>query len=469
MWALQSARAVIEAMPQSARVGALGGPLAASQLPEADRSGLLLAAVLSKSGSDGSALYEVIKAAAFVAGYEAARQLDEPEFRAFPMSQALEALLIRGEHERATEAGAGSRDGATVGHSMRTRLKYMRAMGWPLEDLDCPVVDGAAPHAKAGGGRRSTAATLPLVLILHAERLAAASLDQIVAWYAEAGQRRSHEGAFVLRFLARSLVCAEATSARMQDAIRMRLFPDEVDPRRYLRGSSHLAKDGEPIALHAPAEGLLGPFQWLGEHLDDIASKAGGNAFPAWEGPHGSKKDPSKAARLVPEVAGKDAARGAVFAVWGAPPLSLSEEARKLVGVTCHSVHGSWSDAARAIGEFPRVPFALDPDLVRGFSRHEGRVLGHWRRDKNAEAPGPPRLGAGPARPPGAQDEHGAMEDAYSRGEGRLGERAEQLRARARLTSFLRLALAHMEQSTPWPSLPADASGWSSLLPSLVE
>ena len=107
MWDLQSAQAVIEAMPQSARVGALGGPLAASQLPEADRSGLLLAAVLSKSGSDGSALYEVIKAAAFVAGYEAARRLDEPEFRAFPMSQALAALLVRGEHERATEAGEG--------------------------------------------------------------------------------------------------------------------------------------------------------------------------------------------------------------------------------------------------------------------------------------------------------------------------------------------------------------------------
>ena len=86
------------------------------------------------------------------------------------MSRALAALLIRGEHVRATEAGAGSRDGQTVGHSMRTRLKYMRSMGWPIEDLDCPVVDGAAPHAKAGGGRRSTAATLPLTLVLHAER-----------------------------------------------------------------------------------------------------------------------------------------------------------------------------------------------------------------------------------------------------------------------------------------------------------
>ena len=60
------------------------------------------------------------------------------------------------------------------------------------------------------------------------------------------------------------------------------------------------------------------------------------------------------------------------------------------------------------------------------------------------------------------------MEDAYSRGEGRLGERAEQTRARMRLVSFLRLALAYLELSTPWTSLPADPSGWRSLLPSLV-
>ena len=37
----------------------------------------------------------------------------------------------------------------------------------------------------------------------------------------------------------------------------------------------------------------------------------------------------------------------------------------------------------RVIGVHPVVPFELELDLVRGFSRVELRISGHWMRDKN--------------------------------------------------------------------------------------
>ena len=50
-WALAGAQACIVAMNDSARVGSLGGPLAAAQIPESDRPAMLLSSVLSKAGS----------------------------------------------------------------------------------------------------------------------------------------------------------------------------------------------------------------------------------------------------------------------------------------------------------------------------------------------------------------------------------------------------------------------------------
>ena len=39
----------------------------------------------------------------------------------------------------------------------------------------------------------------------------------------------------------------------------MELFPDESDPDSVIRGTAWMGKDGAPIALYAPAEGILGP------------------------------------------------------------------------------------------------------------------------------------------------------------------------------------------------------------------
>ena len=58
------------------------------------------------------------------------------------------------------------------------------------------------------------------------------------------------------------------------------------------------------------------------------------------------------------------------------------------------------------------------------------------------------------------------MEDVYTRGEGRLGERSEQIRVRSRLASCLRAAIAALP--IPWTDLAGDESDWRRLLPSIV-
>ena len=127
--------------------------------------------------------------------------------------------------------------------------------------------------------------------------------------------------------------------------------------------------------------------------------------------------------------------------------------------VAAHSVHGTWSDAARMISEFPQVPYALPVELQRGFTRAEVRMLGHWLRDKNApDDPAPPR-GARPAQPPGGAQQRQEMLDAYTRGAGRLGERTEQITVRRRIVAFIRAALTGA--GCDWRTLKGDITDWS--------
>jgi hypothetical protein len=129
-------------------------------------------------------------------------------------------------------------------------------------------------------------------------------------------------------------------------------------------------------------------------------------------------------------------------------------------------MHGSHSDVARMIGEFPELTFIAPVGLARGFSRTESRMLGHWMRDKSdkeATQAANATRGAAPAAAPGAPTLRNSMVDAYSRGDGRLGERAEQLRVRSRLVAFTQAALA--ASSYNWTMLAGDKSDWLVLFP----
>ena len=103
---------------------------------------------------------------------------------------------------------------------------------------------------------------------------------------------------------------------------------------------------------------------------------------------------------------------------------------------------------------------------MRGFSRADARELGHWRRAATAQAAqgglGEVKLaGHGPARK-GTQAERDFMENAYSRGEGRLGERSAQINVRSHFIRFLQAARAHMG-AAPWQELPDGPLGWKQL------
>ena len=309
------------------------------------------------------------------------------------------------------------------------------------------------------------AALLPLKVVLFHEWLCGARTDEIVAACFEVGKNRTWGNAFCMRFLARSLKLSETVSARLKDCERVDFFRDEREPRRVVRGRAYTTKDGEPIELFAYAEGLSGPFEWLEEHLADIARL--GQSFPRWEGGYGSVGDPLRADKLLPEAAERSEIAAALAALWRVPPLSLSKADIKRLALKGHCLHARDSDLMRAIGEHPIVPYPLALDLRRGFTRTERRAAGHWLRDKSAPDEQPlAKRGAGPAAPGGAAAARGDMEDYYSRGEGREGERAEQLRLRLRLARLVRAALTHW--GGDWRTLKCERTEWSIVVPEIA-
>ena len=261
-------------------------------------------------------------------------------------------------------------------------------------------------------------------------------------------------------------------SVRVQDMARSVVIPDQYQPSTLMHGFTSTSKDGNPMHLHAPATGLLGPYVWFPQHLAEVT--AFGRTFPAWEKVWGTAGNVSKATTFTPfaQSTRKDI-RQALKDILALPPLSLSESEIKDLDIKGHSCHGTPSDWSRVIGPNPLPVFPSIPnELLPGFSECEARALGHWLRDANAPE-GNPSLtnhrkptkaaaGAGrsaqsqPAAAPGAPSLHGEMVLRYTSGEGREGERATQLRLRGRLMDWAARALAHWcsTHATTWLSLP---------------
>jgi hypothetical protein len=438
-WALASADALIPLLPPEAVATLSGGEEGRRQVADPiDRAARLRTTVLVQAGRDGSILQgaarTLVYIRAFVKSYAAATG-SSPE--PFPVSSDRAALIIAAEHHRATRDAKGSRGGQTVAHGLRTSMAVCADdIGCPIA-LRCASVAAAAPKATARGGRATVAATPPLKLLLQLVALAAEGTSSVV------------------RFMARSLLIAILNGVRVSDGLSITLWLDPVDPDGIIRGRAEW-KDGEPIDLFAPAVCFGITLAWLREHVG--ACIALGQVFPQWSGPRGSRSDLRKATSLLPEVAGEDDARTALFFLWELPPLRLTPAQRRALGVRGHSIHLALSDVARFIGRFPSVPFPLSSDLRRGFDKEDRRVYGHWLRDPHeVEDTGPARNGDGTARPPGAAQERSDQSEGYTRGAGRTGEREEQLTARTRLHTYIAAAIAHDGREwTEWPSGRAD-------------
>lgn len=130
-------------------------------------------------------------------------------------------------------------------------------------------------------------------------------------------------------------------------------------------------------------------------------------------------------------------------------PLCMSHDAFAAACITGHSFHGSPADMVRFMG------------VSRGFSfPADSRAASHWLRDKTEAAPTAPRQTG--ARPPGAANERGAMTHRYTGGQGRRGEREEQLSLRGRINAAVKSSLRAFGR--PWYYLPPTLESWDILL-----
>jgi hypothetical protein len=237
-WVQRAADALIPMLPPAVAEAMAGRD--DGQLSSYDRAWQARAAIVRQAGRSGNraeVLIDVSKMLVFMEAF--ARTLG---VQMFPMQPAMVAMIVGGEHARATAAGTGSRGGTTTGARIRSTIQMMADnFEFPI-DYDAPCVWGAAPAAKAGGGRQSVAAAAPLKVSLHTMRLA----------------RSPHPSPG--RYVARSMVFAEIAGARVQDCERLVLARDARP--NVMSAKAYTAKDGEPLELFAYARDFFGIIPW---------------------------------------------------------------------------------------------------------------------------------------------------------------------------------------------------------------
>jgi hypothetical protein len=428
-----SAQALLQVLPVAVRIALLGGERGLLQVSaKQHRDERVLALIIEKGGRGGGRTREVIKTLAFVPGYAARRGWSLTDL--YPMSSALAATLIADIGMRATLEASGAQGGGSVGPAFRTTLVFMATvLHFQIEVGDGLVRSAVPKYIPAKGGRR--AGSLPIKLKCQLECLAKASEWSVARFYARS-------------FLAYGL----DVGMRVAEGVRITPFPDEEDPRGVIRARVAETKQGLPLELYAPASGFLGPYMWVLEHVAEVL-EMGEQVFPEYTGAWGCYSKISLAVSLVPEVAPIPHVSRALFSLWTLPPLSLTNEQVKDLGVRGHSLHGTVTDWLIFIGQFPVAPFALPEDLKRGFNREEAKAAGQWTRDIQTPQPEGGGGGGGPPRQ--------EMPNRYSGGEGRRGLRAEQLSLRRRLATYGKLAVQH---AGGWLNLPIGRGDFDALV-----
>ena len=223
--------------------------------------------------------------------------------------------------------------------------------------------------------------------------------------------------------------------------------------------------------LYAPAEGILGPYEWYREHLREVIDK--GQVYPLWTKTRGSGGRISQAGPLKWNIADKSDVREALHDLLRLEPLSYSEEEIASWSLRGHSMHATMPDWARAIGTEPRYASVLPGPLQKGFDDNDVGALGLWLRDEGAkqeataqqaaiEAQGrPARQAAAQAMLRGRPAIRADMKIYYGlagTSASRFSERFLQLRVRQRLAHVLRWLVAASGGPEMLPRGPADIS-----------
>jgi hypothetical protein len=394
-----------------------------------------------KGGPDGDGLAEARKTLAVLRAE--AERINSPDVYCQPISSLLAHTLIRREYLQGIANGEGKAlGGQSRGDNFRSSLQWLQTHLKLRIDLDPAVIDSAAPKAKeiAGAGQVK-AGTLSPAMMLQLELIAAGlprsdlpAPDSLLVFYARS-------------ILAFGVLC----SLRMQDMDEIELVQrDETNPDTVIRGRVRLTKNGEPLELYAPAEGLLGPLSWWPTHLSRVIAL--GSPFPDYIRPWGSAgqlaASPGFTARgklahdRIPDLTKQ---------LLMLAPLRMSAEELKELGIRGHSYHGTFADWATTIGEWPSLFVAQNAGspYELGFSANDLDLFGNWlSRNQTTE-------GAANQASPDA----GAMRLRYARGHGRSGLRERQLDTRLRLIRIVRCAYDGWTQlhGKSWLHLPRGA------------
>ena len=441
---------LLSVAPRDLRDYMLGGELAVAQNPVLEeRDTALKAQFMLKAGSDGSALGKARRFLELLA--------EMAPGAAMPAGRLLvHRTIMRGSID-ALSAASGSQGGSTVAASLRSGARTAFDVGFPVE-ADCLLVDAAAPPMKKRRRERRSGSA-PIKWYCHME-----------------SQCRS------LPSGPARLVCRQQTLAAFHGRLR------QVDVVRavVLHGGhasdgcvivmlvTSFSKDGAPIDVYFRAEGFLGRFEWIEEHLQEV-SPFKAYAIPAFKCPVGHAGDVLWASQLHDRTASKEHSIKSLKALTALAPLFATPEVWDALGITPHFSHGTPSDMAAVIGEHAPADVAMT-DI-------DERELGHWRR--LAAAPGAQSgdlvlddivkealafteavekdkaAGRTPtAAQPAMRADDAAMRVRYTSGTNREGRKRAQVRVHLRWVTAVRRALSAFGA---WEDLKGDRSDYDIL------
>jgi len=372
----------------------LGGERGLRQVPGDEARGAQLARILrERAGSEGDRIADVRRALGLIRAYAQEVLMTPPggeDDACFPMSSGLAHEVIHWEGERAIAEAAGSQGGTSVGARLADTLIFMggteRGLRWPIDVSRIALKSAAAAQAPSA---RRKAGTLPVAAKCQLEHFAAGNVPECVPEPARP----------VVAFYARSLLSAGLDqSVRLGEGVRVRLWPDELEPYFVMRGHAHLGKDGRPIDIYAPAEGLLGEYLWYPEHLEQVLRL--GQVFPGWERPRGAGKSILRATALKRTLAEADDVRGVLKELLQLPPFAASAEQVAAWNIQGHTLHATPPEWARQIGRRPRwagTPLRDAAGRLRRAGRGRARPLAA-RRGREARRRGVGRCDGGARR-----------------------------------------------------------------------
>ena len=459
---------LVPLLPIPVRMHVLGGPKGMSQVPGVKQQTAYISRTLTaRAGTDGKKVADtrlalrVIRLYGLeVLGHMNETERDEALFPVGGMSATLVHELIHREDARAKYEAKGKKGGVSIGPRFRDTLIFMaEKLLWPM-DADRATIYSAAPKA-TGGSTAGTdkAGTFPLAVKIHLERIARYGAPDLSPLANKA-----------CTFYCRTLLVANFDqSVRVGESIRVELMPDEEDPDWVIRGTAWMGKDGAPMNLYAPAEGILGPYEWYRDHLKEVIDN--GQVYPLWTKTRRSGGRISLAGPLKWNIAGKSDVRDALHDILRLAPLSYSEEEIAHWSLRGHSMHATFPDWARAIGTNPRYAALLPEPLRKGFDESDVGALGLWLRDEGAkqeataqqaamEAQGrPARQAAAQAMLRGRPAVRADMKIYYGLAGisgSRYSERFLQLRVRQRLAHVLRWLVSAAGGPERLPRGPAD-------------